>query len=286
MALNKYICKNGEFIKASEPCLFPNNRAFRYGDSLCENIHACSTEPQFLSFHLERLAANMEFLSMTVPAILHTSAISQLIVRLLNKNRIFGGAGIRLHVYRECEQEDFIPSGNGVSFLIESYELNSNKYDLNDRGLNVEICSTYTKDAAQMAHLYQANAMLYLLAGMDCRSKNMDDMILLNSAGRMVETIGANLFLVSGNSIFTPSLSLGCIPGVMRKILLNLAIESGYRVNDQSNLTPAALNDAEEIFLTNAITGIRWVGAFRQIRYFKKTAKLLTSRLNELAFKS
>jgi len=71
---------------------------------------------------------------------------------------------------------------------------------------------------------------------------------------------------------------------VMRQVIIQLAENSGYTINDQSSLSPAALIDAEEIFLTNAIEGIRWVLAFRQKRYYKRVAKVLLTKLNEQVF--
>ena len=141
------------------------------------------------------------------------------------------------------------------------------------------------KSPGKLSELPRFNSYLYLMAGMECKKNKLDSVILLNPAGRLVEAIHSNIFLVSGKSVFTPGIDQGCIPGVMRKVVVDLAIESGYQVNDMSSLTPAALFDAEEVFLTNAIEGIRWAGAYQQTRYFNKTAKLLTARLNEKAFK-
>jgi branched-subunit amino acid aminotransferase/4-amino-4-deoxychorismate lyase len=285
MALNTYICLNGNYLRAAEPCLFPHNRAFRYADSFCENIHAYATEPQFLNYHLERLHNNMQLLSMEVPAFYTGHNFSQLIIRLLNKNRIFGGSGIRLTVYRDTD-DGYIPYGGKVSFMLESHKLGHDKYELNEKGFTVDICSGFTKTAGPLSNIRNADSLLYLMAGINARNNNLDAAILLNEAGQLVETVDSNIFLVSGNSIFTPGINQGSIQGIMRRVIIGLAGEAGFSVNDQSSLTPAALDDAEEVFLSNAIEGIRWVGAYRQRRYYKKASKLLITKLNELAFKS
>jgi branched-chain amino acid aminotransferase len=113
---------NGEFRKASEPSLFPNNRAFRYADALYENMHACATEPQFTIYHLERLFENMHLLSMEIPGYFSVDMLRQLITQLLNKNRIFGGARIRLSVFRDTD-EGYIPDQDRISFILESQRL-------------------------------------------------------------------------------------------------------------------------------------------------------------------
>jgi len=285
MAVHAYICLNGEYLKAAEPCLFPHNRAFRYADSISENIHAFATEPQFLNYHIERLIDNMRLLLMEVPAYFSEENMRQLILRLLNKNRMFGGACIRLTVYRNSDQ-DYLPADNKVVFMLESFKLEHDRYELNEKGLCVDICIEYPKTTGPLANVRNANALLYLMAGISGKNSNLDAAILLNENGRLVETADSNIFLVSGNSIFTPGTNQGCIPGIMRKVITGLAVDAGFGVNDQCSLTPAVLEDTEEMFLTNAMNGIRWVGAYRQRRYYNKTAKLLTSRLNELAFNS
>ncbi|MFO7370117.1 MAG: aminotransferase class IV [Bacteroidales bacterium] len=281
--VHSYICLNGEFIKDNEPCLHPGNRAFRYADSLSENIHAFATEPQFLDRHLNRLTGNMQLLSMEVPAYFTVENLHRLIERLLNKNRIFGGAGIRLTVFRN-EGPDFVPADHHVSFIMESKSLISGKYDLNEKGYCIDICSEYSKVKGGLSGLRNSNSLTYLMAAMQGRKENLDAVILLNEDNRLVETTDANLFLVSSSSVYTPGVDQGCIPGIMRSIVTGLANEAGYSVNDQCSLTPVALDDAEEVFLTNATEGICWVGAYRKRRYYNKVAKQLTARLNHLAF--
>ncbi|MBN1144470.1 MAG: aminotransferase class IV [Bacteroidales bacterium] len=281
--LHSYICLNGAYIKGNEPCLFPGNRAFRYADSLSENMHAFATEPQFLEHHLNRLTDNMQLLSMDVPAYFTAENLHQLIERLLNKNRIFGGAGIRLTVFRNNEQ-DFVPADHRVSFILESKPLKAGKYELNEKGHCIDICTEFIKVKGRLSGLRSSNSTMYLMAAMQGRKENMDAVILLNEDNRLVETTDSNIFLVSGNSVYTPGIDQGCIPGIMRRIVAGLANESGFSVNDQCSLTPMALDDAEEVFLTNATEGICWVGAYRKRRYYNKAAKQLTARLNNLAF--
>jgi branched-chain amino acid aminotransferase len=270
-------------MKSSEPVLFSNNRAFRYSDAVFESIHAYSTEPQFLDRHMDRLAVNMKLLCMHLPGFFTVSNFRQLIVRLLNKNKNFNGAVIRLTVYRNSE-EGAIPEQQEVSFALESFPLTQAKYSLNDKGLGLDICNDYTKTTGPLSGLYSANTLLYMLTGLECKNRKLDSLVLLNEAGRIVETFNSNIFMVSGNGLFTPGISQGCIPGIMRSVVLMLAEKANYRINDQSNLTTAALEDAEEVFLTNTVDGIRWIGAYRQKRYFNKTSKQLTALLNDFAF--
>lgn len=225
----------------------------------------------------------MRLLSMEIPAYFTVNNFRQLTSQLLNKNRIFGGSVIRLSVYQDAPG-DFLPDGGGVSFVIESEKLEHEKFALNDKGLAVDICTGYIKYTGPLSVVREAHSLHYLLARLEGRKRNLDDVLLLNENGRLVETVDSNIFLVSGDAIFTPGISQGCIPGIMRRVVLELAGIAGFRINDQSSLTPASLDDAEELFLTNAVTGIRWVVAFRDRRYYKRAAKILNEKLNTRAF--
>lgn len=279
-----YICINGEFKRSSQPLIFHHNRALCFGDILYENMHAYATEPQFFEYHFKRLISHMHLLSMEVPVSFTRETLGALISQLLNKNRIFGGAVIRLSVFRNTGI-DLLPDSHGVSFIIESRRLDHHHFELNEKGLTIDVFSNYTKASGLLSSIKNTNALLYLLACIDCKKNNLDDYLLLNENGRIVETTNSNIFLVSGSSIFTPGILQGCIPGVMREVIIEIAGKEGYRINDQSNLTPSALEDAGEIFLTNAVDGIRWVGAYKQRRYYKKTAKFLIDKLNRKAFR-
>ena len=95
--------------------------------------------------------------------------------------------------------------------------LHIGKYVLNERGWTVGISSDFIKSPGKLSEIPRSNFHLFLLAGLECKKNKLDSVILLNPAGRMVETMNSNIFLVSGRSVFTPGIDQGCIPGVMRR---------------------------------------------------------------------
>ncbi len=279
----KYICTDGEFRRVSEPFLGTQNRAFRFGDALCENIHAFAMEAQFLEQHYNRLLRGMDMLYMKIPGWFTVKYLTHLISQLLTRNRIFGGAYVRLTLYRKSGE--FIkPDDNEVSFILESQSLSENQYVLNEKGLVIDLCQDYQVHSDLLSGIKMTGSLLYVLTGLYCERNHLDDAILLNDAGRIAGSYRSNIFLVRDSSLFTPGLDQGCIAGVMREVIIKLSVDSGIRINDQGKLTPAVLDDADEVFLTNALEGIRWVGAYRKRRYYKKTAQLLVRILNEQAF--
>jgi branched-subunit amino acid aminotransferase/4-amino-4-deoxychorismate lyase len=278
-----YICQNGEFYKDEEKILTLKNRAFTYGDALFETIHCMGTLPQFIDLHWARLVQGMNLLKMIPGEVISKDILVKHIEKLLNKNRIFKGARIRLEVYRN-EGGLYAPSDDSVSWTMESSALEHEKYELNNKGLTADIFGEVLKPVNLLSNLKTANALIYVLAGIFRRENALDDCFILNQYGRLTETGHSNIFILLDDKLISPPLSEGCIAGTMRYTVLELAREAGYTVEERG-LLEANLLDAEEIFITNAIQGIQWIGAYKDRRYFNFAARKLISALNQKAFR-
>jgi branched-chain amino acid aminotransferase len=86
---------------------------------------------------------------------------------------------------------------------------------------------------------------------------------------------------VKGRNIYTPSLDDGCLDGVMRSKIIGIALNLNYIVFEDAHINETNLLDADELFLTNAINGIKWVGAYKTKRFYNDSAKLFISVLNK-----
>lgn len=278
-----WCCLNGEFFDPGKPLLMLQNRGFSYGDALFETIHAFGTEPRHFHLHFRRLMAGMETLGMRVPPYFDQEQLFGLIVKLLNKARIFRSAKIRLTVFRN-DGGLYTPATNEVSFTIEATPLEQQKYTLNEKGLFIDIYTETTKPQNMFSPYKTANALLFVMASRFKQSKGLGDCVILNSEGKIVEATSSNIFLIKGNNLYTPRLSDGCIAGVMRQKVIELAPKVGLVVNDNVSLVEANLLASDEIFLTNAVTGLRWAMGFRDRRYFCSYAKKINLLLNRETF--
>lgn len=276
MALDKYCILNGHVISVYEPALPFSNRAFRYGDALFETIRFSNNKIMFLREHITRLKLGMTVLRMNLPAEFNSENIYELILALLKKNGHAPNARIRLTMFRN-EGGYYTPETNDISFLIESEELTSN-YSLNQKGYWVDIFGDIKKPINKLSNLKTGSALLYVMAGLAKQSMKLDDCFILNEGGGICESINSNIFMVKNGSLCTAPLSDGCVAGVMRKQIIHLAGESKI-LTFESPLTTYALLNADEIFLTNSINGIRWVGQFKEKFYTNKTAQLFTEKL-------
>ncbi len=283
MQPKRYIWFNGDMPSIDTPILGVNNRSFAYGDGLFETIHAFGTQGRHLNLHLARLKRGMDILNIDIPPFLDEQMLSKEITRLLNKNRIFESARVRLTVYRNHGGK-YIPQNNSAGIIMEAEPLDLNMYQLNSKGYIIELYDEIKKPVNPLSSIKSCNSLHYVLAGIFMKNNNVNDCLLVNEHNRIAEAISSNVFIVKGDNIYTPSIAEGCIPGIMREVIIKVAPQLGLKVNNQVAIPIQALNDCDEIFLTNAINGIRWVAAFRQQRYFNKISRLLNDAINRYTF--
>jgi branched-chain amino acid aminotransferase len=93
----------------------------------------------------------------------------------------------------------------------------------------------------------------------EAQRDGFDEVVLLNERGEVAECTAANIFAVKGGKIHTPPLSSGCLEGVTRGILFEIAPEAGIAVVEQA-LRPEDLYSADEVFITSTNRNLIGVG--------------------------
>ena len=278
---DSYCIYNGHVISLYEPAISFSNRAFRYGDSVFESIRYTNGKIMFLADHVKRIKLSMTTLRMNVPAEFTTSNIEQLILHLLEQNNIKQDARIRLTVFRN-EGGFYTPDTNDISFLIESEALDTTGYHLNQKGLWVDVYAEIKKQINKISNIKTGSALLYVMAGITKTSLKLDDCLLVNDNGNIIESISSNIFVVKNGTLYTSPISDGCVDGVMRKQILDIAAQNKILTFEQT-LTVHTLTNGDEVFLTNAIKGIQWVGQFKNKFYTNQKSVFFTEKLNALA---
>lgn len=105
---------------------------------------------------------------------------------------------------------------------------------------------------------------------------------MLNSKGAICDATIANVFIIKNDKILTPSLSEGCVKGVMRRFLLENLHTLGFKIEERS-LNVGDLIKADEVFLSNAIYGIRWVRQYSGVKYnYSQTLHIYNSLIRNI----
>jgi branched-chain amino acid aminotransferase len=103
-----------------------------------------------------------------------------------------------------------------------------------------------------LAGVKSLNYQLNILALREARGRGLDDALLVSSDGALVEATGANVFVVSGGALRTPSLECGPLDGITRADVLAVARGLGLAAT-AARLDPSDVWTADEIFLTSSV---------------------------------
>jgi branched-chain amino acid aminotransferase len=173
-----------------------------------------------------------------------------------------------------------LPDSNECTFYIEVYPYEVNHFELNAKGLEVDIYQDIKLQKCFLSNYKTKAGLTYVMAALSAKEKGLDDVFLSNDRGNILETSSCNVFVVSNGVLYTPGLDEGCLAGTMRMQVINLAISHGIKVYECAIL-PQNLLAADEIFVTNAIRGINWIGGYRTKRFFNNMSRKLIVLLNE-----
>jgi len=251
-----HVCFNGSMILEETPVLKADNRGFKYGDGVFETIRMVNGSIPLFSLHFERLVTSLLILKIS-----HTISgeqISQWIIELCTLNQCLHSGRVRLAVYRNNEGK--------AEILIEAQPLSNVIVEGQVPGISITTYPLARKSMDAFSNLKTANFLPYVMAGLYAVNEGFDDAIVLNSDNNICDSSKANVFVITKNEIFTPALHQGCVNGVMRRYLIDNLKKMNYAVHQQA-LKEEDLLQADEIFLSNAIYGIKSVRTFRNKEY-------------------
>ena len=255
-----YINLNGKIQPGDQPALLVSNRGYRYGDGLFETMKLMNSEILLETFHFERLFYGLSVLKFEIPKLFTDENVKQEIIDLCKKNQCEKLARVRMSVFRG--NGGLYDEDRNLQYIIECWPLNESVNKLNENGLVIDIYPDARKSCDAFSNLKSVNFLPYTMAAQYAKENKLNDCLVLNSNGNIADATIANLFIIKDENIITPALSEGCVNGVMRRYLLKEMHDAGYEIHE-TKVAVADVENADEIFLTNAIYGIRWVLQFR-----------------------
>lgn len=274
---------NGEILPSTESVFTATNRAFRYGDSIFETMRSKGLDVLFFDLHLTRLFRAMGAMEFDIPAYFTKPFLQLQIEKLLKRSRLFAGAKLRLSVFR-ADGGLYLPTNNSPMFIIEAEKLDEQNFGINKTGLSIGLYTRDYKGYSSVSAYKTSNSLLFILASLYKQREGFDDVILTGRDGRIVEATASNVFILFNGALLTPSICDGCVDGIMRKVVLDISGKLGIEIISEKPLFESDIINAEEVFFTNAVQGIRWVSAYGGKRYYKKVAEKITMELNHLVF--
>src|SRR3546814_4289175 len=115
---------------------------------------------------------------------------------LARSNKIFSNARIRFSVFRDGEGL-YTPFNNGFAYVVEMQRLEEQQYELNKKGLLIDVFSDISKEVNILSSFKTTNSLPYALSGVFRKEHKLDESVMLSSGGHISETTASNVFLRS-----------------------------------------------------------------------------------------
>ena len=270
---------NGNLVEQNDNIL-TQNRAFLYGDGVFETLKIVNAKILFLEDHYFRLMASMRVIRMEIPMNFTMEYLEEQILSLVKYNGIDASARARITIFRN-DGGLYLPKTNEVSYLINATPLESTTYALNTAVYEVDLYKDYYVSKQLLSSIKTTNKLINITGSIFAHENGLDNCILLNDTKNVVEALQGNLFMVQGNKLITPPVSEGCLNGVMRKQILALAKKIESIEVSEEIISTFDLQKADELFLTNVITGIQPITKYRKKEFTSNMSHLLLQKLNE-----
>lgn len=278
----QHLLYNGTLISAepgTELSIPVSSRSFLYADGIFETLRVVRGQVLFLEDHFLRIREGLKAHRIHPPLGFTPASLTADIQKLLDANCFHHAARVRITLSRKSDGY-YTPQDSGLDVCITASELESLHYTLNKSGLTTDIYPDMKCSPNPLSRFKNIASSLYVQSGIWAKSNQLDTALIQNDKMGIIESTSSNLFLVSNGVLYTPGLDSGATAGIMRAQIINIALASGMKVYE-CNLTPQNMLVADEVFLSNAVQGMQWVGSYRTKRYFNATTSELLGMLND-----
>src|SRR6516164_1884321 len=250
---------DGKYFDESNAKISVFDHGLLYGDGIFEGIRAYNGRVFKLKEHIDRLFYSAKSILLTIP--MSHAELMAAVVDSCRQNNLRDGY-IRLLVTRGIGTLGLNPSRcKDPSVIIIADKIQLYPPELYRQGMEIITVPTVRNlHSALNPAIKSLNYLNNILAKIEANNAGCEEAIMLNAEGFVAECTGDNVFVVKENQVLTPPLTAGALYGITRKVVLELAVELGYKTAE-TNLTRYNLFNADECFLTG--TGAELVPVVR-----------------------
>jgi branched-chain amino acid aminotransferase len=239
---------DGKYYDEADAKISVFDHGLLYGDGIFEGIRAYYGRIFKLKEHLDRLFYSAKAILLTIPVT--PEELKAAVVETCRRNEVQDGY-IRLVVTRGIGTLGLNPNRcKNPSVIVIAGKIQLYPPELYLKGMEIITVPTVRNlHSALNPAIKSLNYLNNILAKIEANNAGCEEAILLNAEGFVAECTGDNLFIVKEGHVQTPPLSAGALYGITRRVVLELAAESGLKTSE-TNLTRYDLYNADECFLT------------------------------------
>ncbi|MFA5328796.1 MAG: aminotransferase class IV [Prolixibacteraceae bacterium] len=265
----KFILVNGVFVPTGEYKIsLPEAEAIGFQ----EKIRVIRSVFPFFRETLELIKLKLQIFNREFPEFTENdgSELKRQMERTLTKNKQFLGAVLTL---------TFRFTSDKTSYTIQSEKTEYIDYELNEKGLYLDVFRELRKSASSLSNLSIGSDIFWKIATNSQKTEGPKDLLLLlNTHDQITEVPWSNVYLIRSNKIFSASVEHGAYLDVTQPLLLDIFARLNLEYSEYEGITVEDIQNAEEIFVANAVEGIRWIIGFEGKRYYNQMIR----KINEL----
>ena len=284
---NGVIWMNGKFVLFEDAKIHILSHVVHYGSSVFEGIRAYATPGGTAVFrldrHVQRMLDSCKIVRMECPY-----GYEDLMDAIRETVRRNGGTAcyIRPVVYRGHKTLGVNPTGVPIDVAIAT--LNWGKYlgkDALEKGISVRV-SSWQRQAPNTFPAMAKTGANYLnsqLIKLEAIADGYEEGIALDVFGFIAEGSGENIFLVRGETLYTPTIASAILPGVTRDCMITLARDLGLEVREEQ-IPREMLYIADEVFFTGTAAEITPITLVDRIPVGNGAVGTVTRKLQQAFF--
>ena len=238
---------NDKYLDIQEAKISPLDRGFLFGDAIYEVIIAVNKKPFELDAHLTRLKKNISSLKYSLS---DQFDLEETILEVISRNKFLNQV-IYVQISRGTDiVRDHIPSDDLTpTIFISSHELKT------DFSTSTGEKAILLEDFRWRKSQIKATSLLAnVIYRSEAKHQEVFETILFEN-GFITEGAVSNVFCCIDNKILTPPLTENILPGVTRKVILELIQDTSFEY-EETKITVDSFLSAEEIWVTNSTKGV------------------------------
>jgi 4-amino-4-deoxychorismate lyase len=239
------------------------DRGLAYGDGLFATMRCNEKGVLFLDGHLARLTQSAQRLGILWQP---SEEFKRLLISIAEREyKVFAADFcIKILLSRGVGGRGYQPPEQcSTTEIISLHSIPAHYADWQACGVALQTSSMCLASQTRLAGIKHLNRLEQVLIKAQSLDEGFDDWLVLDTQGHIIEASMANLFLIKGKSVVTPSLHLSGVAGVMREQLIYWFIDAGFNVDIRA-VAYDELDRFEHGLLSNSLFGVVGVNRIDQ----------------------
>jgi branched-chain amino acid aminotransferase len=245
---DQWIYLNGEFVTKENAKISVYDHGFLYGDGVFEGIRVYAGNIFRMEEHMDRLYRSAKSIMLEIPH--NQEEFTNLIAETIKRNQL-EEAYIRVVVSRGVGDLGLDPNNcREANVVIIVEPLSIFPRELYETGLDiVTVATRRNRPDVLSPKVKSLNYLNNILVKIEAHLANVNEALMLNDQGYVAEGSADNVFILKGNTFYTPPTYVGALEGITRNAVMDIVKALGYELKEEP-FTRHDVYTADEVFLT------------------------------------